>query len=121
MNNTIGKRIKTLRIERGISQAALAEKLNILRSAYERIENGKSSSWATKLVEISAFFDVPPEYFIKELPNNLQRNEKQSGGMSFQNNGTIKKLDYLSAKLIEQYEKRLEEKDRLIEFLKKKD
>lgn len=56
MKAKVGKRIRKLRLERGFSQEDLAEQLNISRSAYERIENGKSNSWATQLENISTIF-----------------------------------------------------------------
>lgn len=85
----------------------IADRLNISRSAYERMENGKSQSWATHLESLAEFFHVRPEYFVKEASQE-QNNEKQKGGIALQNNGSKTTINYLSEKLIEQYEKRIE-------------
>lgn len=107
MKDKVAKRIKNLREVKGISQEEIADRLNISRSAYERMENGKSQSWATHLVSLADFFDVSPEYFVKE-ESQEQNNDKQNGGIALQNNGTINTINYLSEKLIEQYEKRIQ-------------
>lgn len=88
MKTKVGKRIHNLREQRGFSQEDHAEKVNISRSAYEGIENGKSNSWATQLENISTIFEVESEYFLRE-ERNRQPNERQSGGMALQNNGKI--------------------------------
>lgn len=49
IKETVAKRIKGLREQKGFSQEEIADRLNISRSAYERMENGKSQSWATHL------------------------------------------------------------------------
>lgn len=119
MKEKIGKRIRKLRVQKGFSQEEVAEKLHISRSAYERMETGKSNTWASQLENLSGLFEVTPEYFVQG-EKNVQHNEKQNGGMSLQNNGKIKNLNNLSdEKLIEQFQLRLKEKDELIEVLRK--
>ncbi len=118
MKTQVGKRIRNLRESRGFSQEELADRLNISRSAYERIENGKSNSWAAQLEKLSEIFEVAPEYFLKK-DSNEQANHSQSGGIALQNNGNIKTINNLSDKLIEQFELRLKEKDVIIRDLKK--
>tara|TARA_B110000093_G_C12654356_1_gene279562 strand:+ start:32 stop:322 length:291 start_codon:yes stop_codon:yes gene_type:complete len=80
MKEVVAKRIKGLRELRGFSQEEIADRLHISRSAYERIENGKSQSWATHLGSLVEVFEVTPEYFVKE--------ETQ-----VQNNGTINTIN----------------------------
>ncbi|HLV23327.1 MAG TPA: helix-turn-helix transcriptional regulator [Moheibacter sp.] len=43
MNTKIGKKIRTIREKKGLSQEAMADRLNISRSAYSRIETGETS------------------------------------------------------------------------------
>ena len=57
-------------------------------------------------------FEVKPEDIVNN--NEIIINQKQSGGNS--NNAYV--INQLSEKLIEQYEKRLEEKDAIINYLK---
>lgn len=70
------------------------------------MENGKSQSWAIHLASLAEVFEVTPEYFVKETINK-QENYEQKGGLALQNNGTINTINYLSEKLVEQYEKRI--------------
>lgn len=45
MNKKIGKRIRKKREKKRLSQEAMADKLNISRSAYSRIELGTTTAW----------------------------------------------------------------------------
>ena len=75
MKEAIGKQIKALRKNKGVSQEAVAEYLNISQSAYSRIENGDSHSWACYIEKISAFFGVKPKHLI--TPKTVTKNQKQ--------------------------------------------
>jgi len=120
MKEKVGHRIRVLRENKGFSQEDVADKINVSRAAYERMENGKSNSWASHLEQLCSFFEVSPEYFVRDDEKNMQHNENQKGGFSLQNNGSIKTLNNLSEKLIEQYELRIQEKDKLIQLLEEK-
>lgn len=120
MKEKVGQRIKTLRERRGHSQEEVADSIHVSRATYERMENGKSNSWASHLEQLSSFFEVSPEYFVQDEEKSVQNNENPSGGMQLQNNGTIKTLNTLSEKIIEQYELRLQEKDKIISLLEEK-
>lgn len=66
MNNAIdyikiGKRIKDMRKERGITQETICNKLNISLYHYSKIENGKVSASLETLVEIANYFDIEIE------------------------------------------------------------
>ncbi|MAC95058.1 MAG: transcriptional regulator [Flavobacteriales bacterium] len=120
MKEKVGQRIKTLRERRGHSQEEVADSIHVSRATYERMENGKSNSWASHLEQLSSFFEVSPEYFVQDEEKSVQNNENPSGGMQLQNNGTIKTLNTLSEIIIEQYELRLQEKDKIISLLEEK-
>jgi transcriptional regulator with XRE-family HTH domain len=49
MNKEITEKIKKMRTARGINQTEMADKLNITRSAYQKIESGESYAWAKYL------------------------------------------------------------------------
>src|SRR5438067_12357579 len=55
----IGARIGALRDERGVSQRALAEALNLDPSAMSRVESGARGLAVDELVAIAGFFGVP--------------------------------------------------------------
>ena len=58
MDNELGARIRTLRKERGLSQEALAQALEVSRQAVTKWEDG-SSLPSTNLFALSGFFGVP--------------------------------------------------------------
>ena len=58
----IGKKIKELRIEKGLSQEQLAKKLNISRSALALYETAKRQVPNELLPEIASFFNVTIDY-----------------------------------------------------------
>lgn len=121
MTNTVAEKIKRLRKSNGLSQEAVAEKLHISQSAYARIENGESNSWANHLEKLSDIFDVKPENFLTDDINNLeQENTDQKGGMAFQFVGTINTINSLSEKMIELYEERLVDLKNQVEYWKNK-
>jgi Predicted transcriptional regulator with C-terminal CBS domains len=53
MTNNVAEKIKRLRKSKGFSQEDMAEKLHISQSAYARIENGESHSWAAHIEKLS--------------------------------------------------------------------
>ena len=121
MTNNVAEKIKRLRKSKGFSQEDMAEKLHISQSAYARIENGESHSWAAHIEKLSEIFDMKPENFLTDETNNLeQENTEQKGGMAFQFVGTINTINSLSEKLIEQYEERITELKQQLEFWKQR-
>lgn len=62
MNIKIGSKLKELRIENGLTQQALAEKLGISRVNYTRYETNASCPDYDTLVALADFFDVPLDY-----------------------------------------------------------
>lgn len=111
MNEIVGEKIKNLRKSRNLSQEEVAEFLHVSQSTYARIESGASNSWAGYILPICEFFGIQPEELLKTdhiVINNNNTSCQYSGGYV---------VNQLSDKLIEQYEKRLAEKDRLIAYL----
>lgn len=56
--------IMELRIKKGLSQIALAQKLNVARSTVAMWETGKSKPNASKLEELAALFGVSTDYIL---------------------------------------------------------
>jgi len=112
MNVLVGKKIRTLRKQKGLSQEQVADHLHISQSTYARIENGESHSWSSYIEPISKLFEIQPEDLVKT--EKVIINNNQQGGSS--NNGYI--INQLSEKLIEQYEQRLKDKDEIILLLR---
>ncbi|UUC47256.1 helix-turn-helix domain-containing protein [Flavobacterium cerinum] len=116
MNRTVGAKIRHLRKTRGYSQEEVAEKLNISQSAYARIENGESQSWASHIEQLSVIFEVKPKSFLSKHKDNTST-KKQKDKLLLRDSLIV--LNEVYEKLIDQYEKRLQEKDELIALLKK--
>lgn len=115
MNATIGKKLRDMRKQKGWSQEQVADSLYLSQSAYARIENGESCSWANNLDQICKVFEITPEELVKN-ENEVIINNNQQGGSS--NNAIV--INQLSEKLIEQYEERIKELKETISLLKDK-
>ena len=63
MNYHIGKKIKDIRLERGISQDDIAATLGMSRQRFARIENGQSDISFLNLQRIAEYFSVPTNVF----------------------------------------------------------
>ena len=59
MGNELGARIRALRKERGLSQEALAQALEVSRQAVTKWEDGSSLPSTANLFALSGFFGVP--------------------------------------------------------------
>ena len=59
MDNELGTRIRVLRKERGLSQEALAQALEVSRQAVTKWEDGSSLPSTANLFALSGFFGVP--------------------------------------------------------------
>lgn len=116
MNRTVGAKIRHLRKTRGYSQEEVAEKLSISQSAYARIENGESQSWASHIEQLSIIFEVKPKSFLSKHKDDTTT-KKQKDKLLLRDSLIV--LNEVYQKLIDQYEKRLQEKDELIALLKK--
>ena len=69
-----GKRIRQLRIKKGLTQEKTANALNIDQSFYGRVETGKKGCSVDMFIQLSILFGVSLDYLILgrclgELPN----------------------------------------------------
>ena len=113
MNTKIGSKLKYLRKQKGLSQEQVAEYLSLSQSAYARMENGESHSWANHIDKICEVFEIEIEELFKQ--DNIVINHNQQGG-----GGYVQVVNQLSEKLIEQYEDRIKELKEIITELKNK-
>ena len=58
IRNSIGRKIRNLRLEKGISQEKLAEYVNMSREHISCIERGKNLTSIETLYEMSKFFEI---------------------------------------------------------------
>jgi transcriptional regulator with XRE-family HTH domain len=67
----IGDAIKQLRIERGITQAELAEASKMRQSAISRIESNKAMPKVSKFENLASALGVPVDHFFSQRPKIL--------------------------------------------------
>lgn len=63
---TFGEKLFKLRKEKGLSQEALAEKVNTTRQAISKWENGQGFPETEKLLMIGNIFEVSIDYLLKD-------------------------------------------------------
>ena len=63
LRNSIGKKVKKLRLEQGLSQEKLAEYINMSREHISCIERGKNLAGVDTLYNLAEFFKVDIKYF----------------------------------------------------------
>jgi len=105
MNEIVGSRIREYRKQKGLTQEEVAEQLHISQPTYARIENGQSNSWPCYLAPLCTLFNISAEKLFEE--------------QQFIKSDTSNNKDSLADKLIKLLEARIEEKEIVIESLKK--
>jgi transcriptional regulator with XRE-family HTH domain len=63
-----GKQVRTLRIERGLSQEKLAELCTVHRNYIGRVERAKTSVKLESIMKLAAGLDVRPERLFRLIP-----------------------------------------------------
>ncbi|WP_204344813.1 helix-turn-helix domain-containing protein [Psychroserpens algicola] len=106
----VGTLIKKIRELKGYSQEFLADQINISQSAYSDLENNKTKIDLVRLQKIANILDTN---ILELIANNSPLDSRRIKSISIY---TLN-LD-LFDQLKDQYEKRLKEKDILIEQLK---
>ena len=62
--NTFGERLKELRMEKGLSQKALAEQLGCNQSMVSFWENGVNEPTESSIKKAALFFEVSADYLL---------------------------------------------------------
>lgn len=63
LRNDIGRKLKSLRLERGLSQEKLAEHVNMSREHISCIERGKNLASTETLYTLAKFFEIDIKEF----------------------------------------------------------
>ena len=64
----IGRKIRALRLERGLSQSGLADGIGLTFQQVQKYEKGTNRIGASRLQQIANILKVPPQFFFEELP-----------------------------------------------------
>lgn len=120
MNTKIGRRIRSFREKNGFSQDYMADKLNISRSAYSRIETGETNTWACHIEKLCSEFNIKPEALFDEIDSFSQNDMKNYSSAVLNNiySEAHVTINNLSDKLIELYEEKIKNLQEEIEYLK---
>lgn len=70
MKNTIGKQLKDLRKELGLTQMEVANSLKISRVNYTRYETDAVCPDFDTLIDIADFYNVPLDYLFNRIVKN---------------------------------------------------
>ncbi len=106
----IHERVKIIREEKKLSQDFIAHELGLSQSQYSRRENGEIKFDVDEILRLSKALETKVSELYGE-ETNVFNNSNQKGG-------TFGQFVTIPDKLIEQYEKRLQDKDEIIALLK---
>ncbi|WP_323780355.1 helix-turn-helix transcriptional regulator [Thalassovita sp.] len=70
----VGKKLKNLRVLRGLTQTDVAKGLHISFQQVQKYELGRNRISASKLFEIANILNVPPSYFFDGLDQTADEN-----------------------------------------------
>lgn len=110
MNQEIVEKIKKLRISKGYNHADMADKLNITRSAYQRLESGETYSWAKYFEEILSILETTSKDFFSDIGKKVINQTNESGAIGY--------VEVLHQENKEIYQELLKSKDEQIVLLK---
>lgn len=121
MNTQVGNKIRRLRENKGFSQEEMAERLNISRSAYGRIETGETNTWVNHIEKLCQELDMKIEDFFMNSDNNINTNQDNASAVQTNTHqDTHITINHLSEKVIELYEEKIQELKEQVEFWKSK-
>ena len=73
----VGKKLKHLRVLRGLTQTDVANGLKISFQQVQKYELGKNRISASRLFELSNILDVPPSFFFDGLDDDFNTNSAE--------------------------------------------
>lgn len=118
---SIGQRIREIRLSRNYSQQYLAQKIGVTQKAYSKIESEETKLGVDTLKKIASILDVPIESFFdtknKPIINDFS---SRAGGDNVLYKTTLdKSLEKMIFELIKSKDQIILSKDEMIEKLKK--
>ncbi len=106
------KQVRKIREQKGLNQSDIANKLNIIPSAYNKLENGKSIPTLEQAYKIAEIIETP---IYKLLPNSNVVNHNYENNQNCTIIGSVENLN-LALNKAEELKANLDE---IIEIIKK--
>lgn len=91
-NITVGRRLKRARRYLGITQARMAEELNICEETLRRMEQGVIGVTAEKLEHLHSVYNINPEYIVLGICDRDILSEVKESLLSCEDKETMQKL-----------------------------
>lgn len=76
--NTVGSKIRDLRVKKGFSQLTLAQELGITQPSYARLEQDDNRITITRLIEIAKLLNTSTCYLLDDHIKNSKRSLKEN-------------------------------------------
>ncbi|MCP4366559.1 MAG: helix-turn-helix transcriptional regulator [Deltaproteobacteria bacterium] len=70
----IGKRIRSMRLLRGLSQVQLSKNTGVTYQQIQKYETGKNRMGGSRIYKIANILEVSPLYFFEGLPDIILKN-----------------------------------------------
>ena len=86
----IGKKIRMLRLERGLSQSALAEGIGLTFQQVQKYEKGTNRVSAGRLQQIADLLNVPVTFFYTGMGTRAKKSDTPSGIAFLQTKGALR-------------------------------
>lgn len=67
----VGQRIRVRRIQKELSQSAVAERMGVSFQQVQKFENAQNRVSAARIYKIARILDVPVEYFFEGIPTHF--------------------------------------------------
>ena len=78
----IGRKIRALRLERGLSQSGLAEGIGLTFQQVQKYEKGTNRVSAGRLQRIAELLNVPVTFFYSGMGVRTKKHDAQSAGLA---------------------------------------
>lgn len=88
----IGRKIRALRLERGLSQSGLASGIGLTFQQVQKYEKGANRVSAGRLQRIADLLNVPVTFFYSGMGANPEKNQRNSSITFLQTKGAIRLL-----------------------------
>ena len=79
----IGRKIRALRLQRGLSQTSLAEGIGLTFQQVQKYEKGTNRVSAGRLQKIADMLDTPVTFFYGGMGTAGKKREKQNDGLAY--------------------------------------